>query len=105
MRYDPIQRLRVSAAHENPAAMSRDDIRNSCAVSLISRRIGDLYFDKERPFGHGLTPVLACSQRTLLSRHALVLGRAETASFQRVSARCPSGIDMSSTFAKSTATS
>jgi hypothetical protein len=41
----------------------------------------------------------------LLSRHALMLGRAETSSFQRVSARCPSGIDMSIALAKSMVTS
>src|ERR1700731_3887183 len=62
VRDDAIQRLRVFAAHENPAAVRCDDVRNARAVALVGRRIGDLDFDKEIPFGHGLTPVLAGNQ-------------------------------------------
>src|SRR5712664_622090 len=62
VRDDAIQRLRVFAAHENPAAMRCDDVRNARAVNLVGRRIGDLDFNKEIPFGHGLAPVSACSR-------------------------------------------
>src|SRR5882757_6962071 len=52
LRYGAIQRLRIFAAHENSAAVSRDDVRNAGTVSLIGRRISDLEFNKEIPFGH-----------------------------------------------------
>jgi hypothetical protein len=56
VRHDAIQRLRVSAAHENFAAMSCDDVRNCRAVSLLGCRISDLDFNKEIPFGHSPSP-------------------------------------------------